>query len=125
MLRHFTRCNSYEMIAQITAVPLGTVRSRLNRARSRLAEALVSTVAGTAFSHAELVDSQRQRWEEFYRILHKRPLPGSYQDLFSADVDVRDTCGTGTELRNGQPKNAAQSQSGCARRSSTCWPPAT
>jgi len=40
MLRHFSRCSSYEAIAQITAVPVGTVRSRLNRARSRLAEVM-------------------------------------------------------------------------------------
>jgi RNA polymerase sigma-70 factor (ECF subfamily) len=53
MLRHFTRCSSYEAIAQITAVPVGTVRSRLNRARSRLADALLATVAGTALSHSE------------------------------------------------------------------------
>jgi RNA polymerase sigma factor (sigma-70 family) len=34
MLRHFARCTSREAIAQITAIPVGTVRSRLNRARS-------------------------------------------------------------------------------------------
>jgi RNA polymerase sigma-70 factor (ECF subfamily) len=70
MLRHFTRCSSYEAIAEITAVPVGTVRSRLNRARSRLADSLQTTVAGTPLSHAVLVDGQRQMWEEFYRILH-------------------------------------------------------
>src|SRR5215475_3486748 len=30
MLRYFTRCTSYQAIARITAVPVGTVRSRLN-----------------------------------------------------------------------------------------------
>ena len=33
MLRHFARSNSYAAIAALTDVPVGTVRSRLNRAR--------------------------------------------------------------------------------------------
>ena len=40
MLRHFTRSSSYEAIAALTGVPVGTVRSRLNRARALLATAL-------------------------------------------------------------------------------------
>src|SRR5262245_59624151 len=31
ILRYFTRCESYEAIARLTAVPTGTVRSRLHR----------------------------------------------------------------------------------------------
>lgn len=93
LLRHFTRCTSYAAIAQITAVPVGTVRSRLNRARSRLANELMVTVAGTSMSHAGLETSRHQAWEEFYRLLHERPEPRTYRDLFTADVDVRDTAG--------------------------------
>ena len=93
LLRHFTRCSSYEAIAQITAVPIGTVRSRLNRGRSRLADALLETIAGTPLSHADLVAGQRTTWEEFYRMLHDRPEPRTYQGLFAADVVVRDTVG--------------------------------
>jgi RNA polymerase sigma-70 factor (ECF subfamily) len=93
MLRHFTRCSSYEAIAQITAVPIGTVRSRLSRARSRLAESLLASVAGTPLSHLELIDRQRKNWEEFYRSVHARPVPRTYQELFTADVDVHDSVG--------------------------------
>jgi RNA polymerase sigma-70 factor (ECF subfamily) len=39
MLRHFTRCTSYAAIVRVTAVPVGTVRSRLSRASARLAHA--------------------------------------------------------------------------------------
>jgi RNA polymerase sigma-70 factor (ECF subfamily) len=42
VLRHFTRCRSYEAIAAVTAVPVGTVRSRLNRARRLLVHALTT-----------------------------------------------------------------------------------
>lgn len=93
LLRYFSRSSSYEAIARITGVPVGTVRSRLNRARSRLADRLMSTVAGTALSQADLEDSQRRTWAEFYRLLHERPVPRTYRDLFAADVDVRDTAG--------------------------------
>jgi len=93
MLRHFTRCTSYAAIARITAVPVGTVRSRLNRARARLAEALTATVAGTPLSHAGTVAAQRRQWGEFYRIVHDRPVPRTYQEFFAPDVDVRDPAG--------------------------------
>ncbi|MEV6605336.1 sigma-70 family RNA polymerase sigma factor [Kutzneria sp. NPDC051319] len=43
LLRYFTDVNSYEQIAAILEVPVGTIRSRLNQARGRLAEALRAT----------------------------------------------------------------------------------
>jgi len=93
MLRHFTRCTSYAAIARVTAAPVGTVRSRLNRARARLADALMATVAGTPMSHASAAAAQRQQWNQFYRVLHERPIPRTYEELFAPDVDVRDPAG--------------------------------
>ena len=90
MLRHFTRCTSYEAIARVTSVPVGTVRSRLNRARRRLADVLMATASGTPMSHADLEAAQRTQWEEFYRLVHQQPVPRTYQELFAPDVDVRD-----------------------------------
>ncbi|GAB6903345.1 RNA polymerase sigma factor [Kineosporia succinea] len=40
MLRYFTEVTAYEQIAAICGVPVGTVRSRLNHARSRMTQAL-------------------------------------------------------------------------------------
>jgi RNA polymerase sigma factor (sigma-70 family) len=93
MLRHFTRCTSYAAIARVSAVPVGTVRSRLNRARARLAGALMATVAATPMSHASVEAAQRRRWDEFYRTVHDRPVPRTYRELFAPDVDVRDPAG--------------------------------
>jgi len=90
MLRHFTRCTSYAAIARVTAVPVGTVRSRLSRARARLAGALMATAADTPMSHARAEAAQRQQWGEFYRIVHDRPVPRTYTELYAPDVDVRD-----------------------------------
>ncbi len=93
MLRYFTRCVSYEAIAGVTGVPVGTVRSRLNRARTRLADALRHTITGTALSHAVLEADERDRWEDFYRTLHERPVPLTYRGLFVPAVDVSDRNG--------------------------------
>jgi hypothetical protein len=93
MLRYFTRCTSYDTIARVTSVPVGTVRSRLNRARRRLADLLMATASGTPMSHADLQAAQRTQWEEFYRLVHHQPGPQTYQELFAPDVDVRDPAG--------------------------------
>jgi RNA polymerase sigma factor (sigma-70 family) len=93
MLRHFTRCTSYAAIARVTGTPVGTVRSRLNRARARLADALMATAAGTPMSHASAAAAQRQQWNQFYRVLHERPVPRTYEQLFAPDVVVRDPAG--------------------------------
>jgi RNA polymerase sigma-70 factor (ECF subfamily) len=93
MLRYFSRCTSYDEIARVTDVPAGTVRSRLNRARSRLADALTRTIAGTALSHAAVETRRRTQWEAFYRALHEQPSPRTYRDLFAPDIDVRDRSG--------------------------------
>jgi RNA polymerase sigma-70 factor (ECF subfamily) len=93
VLRHFTRCTSYDAIARVTSVPVGTVRSRLNRARRRLAGVLMATVAGTPLSHAGLEAAQRGQWQQFYRFVHQQPVPRTYAELFAPDVDVRDPAG--------------------------------
>jgi RNA polymerase sigma-70 factor (ECF subfamily) len=45
VLRYFTAASSYEAIADLCGVPVGTVRSRLNAARGKLADALLETAA--------------------------------------------------------------------------------
>ena len=94
ILRHFTSCVSYDAIARVTGVPVGTVRSRLNRARARLSRDLLASVADdAALTHRELVVSRRQAWQQFYRDVHEQPETQTYLDLFAMDVDVRDSVG--------------------------------
>ena len=45
VLRYFTAASSYEAIADLCGVPVGTVRSRLNAGRTKLADALLETAA--------------------------------------------------------------------------------
>ena len=57
MLRHFGRDRSYQEIAEICDVPVGTVRSRLNAARHALAERLLD-----APTSLDAVDERDERW---------------------------------------------------------------
>lgn len=60
MLRHFTEVTSYDQIAAACEVPVGTVRSRLNQARSKLADALRGT-AEKAHDDAAKLTAKRRR----------------------------------------------------------------
>jgi hypothetical protein len=93
MLRYFSRCRSYQAIATATGVPVGTVRSRLYRTRSRLGTALLRTAEGAVPSQASLEARRRAEWEYFYATLHQAPVPRTYRDAYAVDVTVSDTIG--------------------------------
>jgi RNA polymerase sigma-70 factor (ECF subfamily) len=59
MLRHFGRERSYDEIAELCGVPIGTVRSRLSAARGALADALLAAAAEDAD-----VDARLRLWRE-------------------------------------------------------------
>lgn len=94
VLRHFTRCRTYEAIAAITGVPVGTVRSRLSRARRRLAADLAARAGGRQRDQGDLEESRGHEWKSFYNRLHDAPEPRTYRDLYRSDVVVQDVNGT-------------------------------
>jgi len=61
MLRHFGSYSSYEEISAILGVPVGTVRSRLNQVKVKLADALLET-AGLAHGDARRLTESRTRY---------------------------------------------------------------
>ena len=109
VLRHFTRCRTYESIAATTGVPVGTVRSRLNRARRRMLAALASDTGGYR-DQARLEASRRDEWGSFYRELQKVPEPATYLDLYHRDVTVRDRAGQwhGLDAWSAEERDAIQ-----------------
>ncbi|MFD2419041.1 RNA polymerase sigma factor [Amycolatopsis pigmentata] len=63
MLRYFSDVTAYQDIAEACGVPIGTVRSRLNEARGKLARALLAT-ADTAHGDIRAVTEERRRHTE-------------------------------------------------------------
>jgi RNA polymerase sigma factor (sigma-70 family) len=62
LLRYFSGRQSYDEIAGILSIPVGTVRSRLNEAKAKLSAAWSKPVANAS----KLVQEQ-ESWNEFYR----------------------------------------------------------
>ncbi|MFI6097008.1 RNA polymerase sigma factor [Lentzea sp. NPDC051213] len=60
MLRHFSGVTAYEHIAEACELPVGTVRSRLNQARTKMAAALLATADSTHDSAADLNGATRR-----------------------------------------------------------------
>ncbi|WP_225847528.1 RNA polymerase sigma factor [Streptomyces sp. HPF1205] len=67
VLRYFsTGITSYQQIAEACAIPVGTVRSRLNQARTALARALEATAAT---AHEDALRRTRASWQEAHETL--------------------------------------------------------
>ncbi|MGW0950136.1 RNA polymerase sigma factor [Streptomyces sp. NPDC002623] len=60
MLRHFSGITSYQEIAATCEIPVGTVRSRLNQARAKLSQVLLSTAARAHDDASALTEDSRQ-----------------------------------------------------------------
>jgi RNA polymerase sigma-70 factor (ECF subfamily) len=95
MLRHFGSYESYREIGDILGVPVGTVRSRLAEARSRLGGLLLETL-GAAGAEARALAERRRRFHlEAFRDLY---LGGrrAFLSCFADDLLLR---AGGTETR--------------------------
>jgi RNA polymerase sigma-70 factor (ECF subfamily) len=90
VLRHFSRCASYQAIAEVTGVPVGTVRSRLHRAHQRLADELVTRECVPPHDQGHLECQRRAQWEVFYEGVLQAPEPRTYRPLFHDDVQVHE-----------------------------------
>jgi RNA polymerase sigma factor (sigma-70 family) len=84
-LRYFTGASSYEAIAELCGVPVGTVRSRLSAAKAKLAEELLETAA---VAHDEAI----ARWRnaapigEAYLRLERDGDVNAFDGVLTADV---------------------------------------
>ena len=88
MLRYFTRHASYDEIAATLGIPVGTVRSRLNQAKTRLVDALMRTASGAHLDPDRLADRRRQEWDAIVHEVYSTGTASLYVADCAPDVLV-------------------------------------
>ncbi|SEO10369.1 RNA polymerase sigma factor [Mucilaginibacter sp. OK283] len=71
MLRYLTGYNSYDQIAAITGVPVGTVRSRLSDSKKKLSN---------LWKRSDDIDSSAFKVNQYWNSYYQEICPGSYTD---------------------------------------------
>lgn len=87
LLRYFSDACTYEEIAALCGIPVGTVRSRLSQARAKLMATLTDTATA---HHPDIAASQRAHWHEAAETL-TAARQGSFSDVLEESwwPDVR------------------------------------
>ena len=75
-------------------MPVGTVKSRLHRAHTRLADILQRTETETSHDQHRLESDRRAAWDDFYRVVLRAPEAKTYRSMFDTHVHVHDSGGT-------------------------------
>ncbi|MFI6761591.1 sigma factor-like helix-turn-helix DNA-binding protein [Micromonospora sp. NPDC050417] len=88
LLRYFSGVSSYEEIAALCGVPVGTVRSRLNQARRKLASALRHTADLAHDDSAALHASCRDRFEEVLAAAGRGEFERAVREYWWPDADL-------------------------------------
>jgi RNA polymerase sigma-70 factor (ECF subfamily) len=86
MLRYFGSYDSYDEVAAILGIPIGTVRSRLSEARSKLADALLAS-AGRIDDDTRVRSTERRRfWTGAFENVFRRGDSDEFVSHFAADL---------------------------------------
>ncbi|MFF7215988.1 RNA polymerase sigma factor [Streptomyces sp. NPDC008238] len=98
MLRYFTDVTSYEEIALLCGIPVGTVRSRLSQARANLSAALVAAGDRVHDDSASLTARHRRLAEETMLAAHRGELASAWAGWRSPQLEVTWPTGKRTDL---------------------------
>jgi RNA polymerase sigma factor (sigma-70 family) len=88
MLRYFTDVTSYEDIAALCATPVGTVRSRLSQARTKLADALLSSADRVHDDATALTAQHRRLADAAMASAHRGEFASALSDQWSPQANV-------------------------------------
>ncbi len=89
VLRCFSGASSYGEIAALCGVPVGTVRSRLNEAKRRLAEALLDDAAVVDSAPRAEAERSAREFEELTAALSTRHDIRAFAERCAPDVEIR------------------------------------
>lgn len=88
LLRYFGSYDSYEDLAAILGVPVGTIRSRIAEARARLATSLLATAAATDDAARIAAEGKRRLWTEAFDGIYRRGDSTEFITHFRPDLLV-------------------------------------
>ncbi|MFI5474504.1 RNA polymerase sigma factor [Streptomyces cacaoi] len=88
MLRHFSGITSYQEIAAACEIPVGTVRSRLNQARAKLAQVLLSTAEEAHDDASALTEDSRQEALATLEGAARGSLPREIAELWPTETEL-------------------------------------
>ncbi|GLS18243.1 DNA-directed RNA polymerase sigma-70 factor [Labrys miyagiensis] len=71
ILRYFSCCNSYEEMSAILGVPIGTIRSRLFEAKTRLSKVLLALADKHHDEHEVCLSNRQAFYREAFRELYR------------------------------------------------------
>ncbi|MEW9528209.1 RNA polymerase sigma factor [Microbispora sp. NPDC049125] len=90
MLRHFSGITTYEQMAAVCGVPVGTVRSRLSQARAKLSEALLATAESAHGDAAALAAARRREGIETLEAAERGRFGDVLAERWSPDAELLD-----------------------------------
>lgn len=88
MLRYFTGVTSYEDIAALCAVPVGTVRSRLHEARAKLSDSLMGSAERVHDDATARTALHRRLAEETMASAHRGQIASALSERWSPQAEV-------------------------------------
>jgi RNA polymerase sigma-70 factor (ECF subfamily) len=101
VLRYFSNASSYEAIASVLGVPVGTVRSRLSEARRILSASLTDLATAVHAEHRAVVEARTDLFRSIYAEYNRGTRCSLFRSALTADAELRQS---GTAVEHGRER---------------------